>query len=155
MGHAASFRENALCRLPSCAARGRAPSIGARSATRKAVVRDRRERAGRALAAAARRGGFAAGQSTVTVLAAEAPHQCYDRLSNTAEGVLTTLEDSRAGGRLPSWSDHEAGTEPGVVAADRGGAALCRLPVPRLTQPAVRRIARRSSLRRRPRDHGL
>ncbi|MGH7277924.1 MAG: hypothetical protein ACREJG_04480 [Candidatus Rokuibacteriota bacterium] len=32
-------------------------------------------------------------QSAVTVMAAEAPHQVYNQLSNTAEGVLTTLAD--------------------------------------------------------------
>lgn len=37
--------------------------------------------------------GFRAEQSTVTVMAAEAPHQFYNQLSSTAEGVLTTLAD--------------------------------------------------------------
>jgi hypothetical protein len=37
--------------------------------------------------------GFRPGQSAVTVMAAEAPHQFYNQLSNTAEGVLTTLSD--------------------------------------------------------------
>jgi len=37
--------------------------------------------------------GFRAEQSTVTVIAADAPHQFYNQLSNTAEGVLTTLAD--------------------------------------------------------------
>lgn len=37
--------------------------------------------------------GFRPEQSTVTVMAAEAPHQFYNQLSNTAEGVLTTLAD--------------------------------------------------------------
>src|SRR5438128_7064387 len=38
--------------------------------------------------------GFRPEQSTVTVMAAEAPHQFYNQLSNTAEGVLTTLADN-------------------------------------------------------------
>jgi hypothetical protein len=38
--------------------------------------------------------GFRAEQSTVTVMAAESPHQFYNQLSGTAEGVLTTLADS-------------------------------------------------------------
>jgi hypothetical protein len=38
--------------------------------------------------------GFAPTQSTVTVMAAESPHQFYNQLSSTAEGVLTTLSDS-------------------------------------------------------------
>ena len=37
--------------------------------------------------------GFRAEQSTVTVMAAEGPRQFYNQLSNTAEGVLTTLAD--------------------------------------------------------------
>jgi hypothetical protein len=37
--------------------------------------------------------GFRAEQSTVTVMAALAPHQFYNQLSNTAEGILTTLAD--------------------------------------------------------------
>ena len=37
--------------------------------------------------------GFRPEQSAVTVLAAEAPHQFYNKLSDTAEGVLTTLAD--------------------------------------------------------------
>src|SRR5881397_3509532 len=38
--------------------------------------------------------GFRADQSTVTVMASDAPHQFYNQLSPTAEGVLTTLADS-------------------------------------------------------------
>ena len=38
--------------------------------------------------------GFRAEQSTVTVMAAEAPHQFYNQLSSTAEGILTTLSDN-------------------------------------------------------------
>jgi hypothetical protein len=37
--------------------------------------------------------GFTAEQSTVTVMAAEGPHQFYNQLSSTAEGVLTSLCD--------------------------------------------------------------
>ncbi|MBI4636446.1 MAG: hypothetical protein HY727_08870 [Candidatus Rokubacteria bacterium] len=37
--------------------------------------------------------GFRPAESAVTVMAAEAPHQFYNQLSNTAEGVLTTLAD--------------------------------------------------------------
>jgi hypothetical protein len=37
--------------------------------------------------------GFRAEQSAVTVMAANGPHQFYNQLSNTAEGVLTTLAD--------------------------------------------------------------
>jgi hypothetical protein len=38
--------------------------------------------------------GLRAEQSAVTVMAAEAPHQVANGLSNTAEGVLTTLADA-------------------------------------------------------------
>src|SRR5436309_11114526 len=38
--------------------------------------------------------GFRPEQSTVTVMAAEAPHQFYNQLSPDAEGVLTTLADN-------------------------------------------------------------
>ncbi len=43
--------------------------------------------------------GFRAEDSTVTVMAAEAPHQFYNQLSSTAEGILTTLcDDMRISG---------------------------------------------------------
>jgi hypothetical protein len=38
--------------------------------------------------------GLHANQSAVTVVAAAGPHQFYNQLSNTAQGVLTTLADS-------------------------------------------------------------
>jgi hypothetical protein len=38
--------------------------------------------------------GFRKEQSTVTVMAALGPHQFYNQLSSTAEGVLTTLADT-------------------------------------------------------------
>src|SRR5215468_1835610 len=45
--------------------------------------------------------GFRPDQSAVTIVAAAAPRQFYDQLSNTAEGVLTTLaDDMRASGNL-------------------------------------------------------
>src|SRR5919106_107017 len=37
--------------------------------------------------------GFRKDQSAVTVLAAQGPHQVYNQLSNTAEGILTTIAD--------------------------------------------------------------
>jgi hypothetical protein len=37
--------------------------------------------------------GLGRDQSAVTVMAAEAPHQFYNQLSNTAEGILGTLSD--------------------------------------------------------------
>ncbi len=45
--------------------------------------------------------GFRPEQSAVTVMAAEAPHQFYNQLSNTAEGILTTLcDDMRISGNV-------------------------------------------------------
>jgi hypothetical protein len=45
--------------------------------------------------------GFRPEQSAVTIVAAAAPRQFYNQLSNTAEGVLTTLaDDMRASGNL-------------------------------------------------------
>ena len=45
--------------------------------------------------------GFQRDQSAVSVMAAEAPHQFYNQLSNTAEGVLTTLcDDMRISGNV-------------------------------------------------------
>src|ERR671925_177695 len=51
--------------------------------------------------------GFRAEQSTVTVIAADAPHQFYNQLSNTAEGVLTTLaDDMRISGTVMGQSTY-------------------------------------------------
>lgn len=45
--------------------------------------------------------GFRSEQSAVTIMAAEAPHQFYNQLSNTAEGILTTLcDDMRISGNV-------------------------------------------------------
>jgi len=45
--------------------------------------------------------GFRAEQSVVTVLAAMGPHQFYNQLSNTAEGILTTVcDDMRISGTV-------------------------------------------------------
>jgi hypothetical protein len=45
--------------------------------------------------------GFSPGQSAVTVLAAEAPHQFYNQLSSTPDGILTTLcDDMRISGNV-------------------------------------------------------
>src|SRR5437763_12975791 len=50
---------------------------------------------------------FRPAQSTVTVMAAEGPHQFYNQLSPDAEGVLTTLADSMqhsgGAGRQPQY----------------------------------------------------
>ena len=66
--------------------------------------------------------GFRADQSTVTVMAAEAPHQFYNQLSNTAEGVLTTLcDDMRISGNVmgqPHYALVLAGEHMRTIAGD-------------------------------------
>ncbi len=51
--------------------------------------------------------GFRPEQSAVTVMAAEAPHQFYNQLSNSAEGILTTLcDDMRISGNVVGQPQH-------------------------------------------------
>jgi hypothetical protein len=51
--------------------------------------------------------GFRAEQSAVTVIASDAPHQFYNQLSSTAEGVLTTLaDDMRISGTVMGQSTY-------------------------------------------------
>jgi hypothetical protein len=51
--------------------------------------------------------GFRAEQSAVTVIASDAPNQFYNQLSNTAEGVLTTLADNmRISGQVMGQSTY-------------------------------------------------
>jgi hypothetical protein len=61
-------------------------------------------------------------QSAVTVMAAEAPHQFYNQLSNTAAGVLTTLaDDMRISGNVmgqPHYMLIIAGEHMRTIAAD-------------------------------------
>lgn len=66
--------------------------------------------------------GFRAEQSTVTVIASDGPHQFYNQLSNTAEGVLTTLADNmRLSGQVMGQSTYVvvlAGEHMRTIAAD-------------------------------------
>jgi hypothetical protein len=66
--------------------------------------------------------GFRPGQSTVTVMAAEAPHQFYNQLANTAEGILTTLcDDMRISGNVmgqPQYALVLAGEHARTIAQD-------------------------------------
>src|SRR2546428_310847 len=66
--------------------------------------------------------GFQREQSTVTVMAAEAPHPFYNQLSNTAEGILTTLADNmRLSGMVmgqPHYCLVLAGEHMRTIAAD-------------------------------------
>jgi hypothetical protein len=69
--------------------------------------------------------GFRPEQSAVTVMAAEAPHQFYNQLSGTAEGVLTTLaDDMRISGNVvgqPQYLVVLAGEHMQVIAQDGWG----------------------------------
>jgi hypothetical protein len=69
--------------------------------------------------------GFRPDQSTVTVMAAEAPHQFYNQLSPDAEGVLTTLADSMkhsgGAGRQPQYVITLAGEHMRTIAGSGWG----------------------------------
>jgi hypothetical protein len=66
--------------------------------------------------------GFGPGQSAVTVMAAEAPHQFYNQLSSNAEGILTTLcDDMRISGSVmgqPHYAIVLAGEHMRTIAQD-------------------------------------
>jgi len=66
--------------------------------------------------------GFTKEQSTVTVLAAQGPHQFYNQLSNTAAGILTTCaDDMRTSGGIGRQAEHVviiAGEHMKTIAAD-------------------------------------
>src|SRR5438067_8639146 len=66
--------------------------------------------------------GFKKEQSTVTVMAAQGPHQFYNQLSNTAEGILTTgADDMRISGGImgqPEYVVILAGEHMRTIAAD-------------------------------------
>jgi hypothetical protein len=69
--------------------------------------------------------GFTREQSAVTVMAANGPHQWYNQLSNTAEGVLTTLADDMriSGGVMgqPNYAVIIAGEHMRTIAASGWG----------------------------------
>ncbi len=69
--------------------------------------------------------GFRPEQSVATVMAAEAPHQFYNHLSNTAEGILTTLcDDMRTSGSImgqPQYLVILAGEHMRTIAQDGWG----------------------------------
>ncbi len=66
--------------------------------------------------------GFSADQSAVTVLAAEAPHQFFNQLSNSAKGILTTLcDDMKISGNVvgqPQYALVLAGEHMRTIAKD-------------------------------------
>jgi len=69
--------------------------------------------------------GFRPEQSTVTVMAADAPHQFYNQLSSTAQGILTTLADGmRISGNVmgqPHYAIVIAGEHMHTIARDGWG----------------------------------
>ncbi len=82
--------------------------------------------------------GWRPGQSTVTVMAAEAPHQFYNQLSSTAEGVLTTLaDDMRISGNVmgqPQYMVVLAGEHTRTISRDGWDKARIREFLFRYTQ---------------------
>ncbi|HWC02108.1 MAG TPA: hypothetical protein VHF87_05005 [Methylomirabilota bacterium] len=73
--------------------------------------------------------GFRPDQSTVTVVAAAGPRQFYNQLSNTAEGVVTTLaDDMRASGNVgqPHYVVVLAGEHMRTIAGDGWTKAMVR-----------------------------
>jgi hypothetical protein len=94
--------------------------------------------------------GFRADQSTVTVMAAEAPHQFYNQLSNTAAGILTTLcDDMRISGNTvgqPEYCLVIAGEHMRTIAADGWSKADIRKHVFEHTQNTVAHLKRTERL---------
>ena len=90
--------------------------------------------------------GFRAEDSTVTVMAAEAPHQFYNQLSNTAKGVLTTLcDDMRVSGNTTSQPNYAvviAGEHMQVIAGDKWTKADIRAFVFEHTQNSIAHLKR-------------
>lgn len=90
--------------------------------------------------------GFGPEQSTVTVMAAEAPHQFYNQLSNTAEGILATLcDDMRISGNVvgqPQYAVVIAGEHMRTIARDGWTKAQIRQFVFEHTQNPVAHLKR-------------
>jgi hypothetical protein len=94
--------------------------------------------------------GFGAEQSAVTVLAAEAPHQFYNQLSHTPEGILTTLcDDMRISGNAvgqPQYVVVLAGEHMRTVAAGGWTKADIKKYVYEHTQNSVAHLKRTDRL---------
>ena len=82
----------------------------------------------------------------MTVMAAEAPHQFYNQLSSTAEGVLTTLcDDMRISGNTTSQPNYVvviAGEHMRTIAADGWSKADIRTFVFEHTQNSIAHLKR-------------
>src|SRR5262245_46606812 len=94
--------------------------------------------------------GFRAEQSTVTVMAAESPHQFYNQLSSTAAGILTTLcDDMRISGNVmgqPNYVVVIAGEHMRTIAADGWSKADIRKYVFEHTQNTLAHLKRTNRL---------
>jgi hypothetical protein len=93
--------------------------------------------------------GLAPGQSAVTVMAAMGPHQVYNQLSPTAEGVLTTLADSmRNPGQAgqPNYCVVLAGEHMRTIAGDGWSKADIRKFLFDRTQSSVAHLKRTGRL---------
>ncbi len=94
--------------------------------------------------------GFRADQSTVTVMAAESPHQFYNQLSSTAAGILTTLcDDMRISGNVmgqPNYVVVIAGEHMRTIAADGWSKADIRKHVFEHTQNSLAHLKRTGRL---------
>jgi hypothetical protein len=90
--------------------------------------------------------GFQPEQSTVTVMAADAPHQFYNQLSRTAEGVLTTLaDDMRVSGNVmgqPHYCVVLAGEHMRTISAEKWTKADIRAFVFEHTQNSLAHLKR-------------
>jgi len=90
--------------------------------------------------------GFRPEQSVVTVLAAEAPHQFYNQLSNTAGGILTTVcDDMRISGNVmgqPTYVLVLAGEHTRTIARDGWSKGDIRKFVFEHTQNSVAHLKR-------------
>src|SRR5215813_12212889 len=90
--------------------------------------------------------GFRPEQSAVTVMAAEGPHQFYNQLSSTAEGILTTLSDNmRISGNVmgqPHYVVVIAGEHMKTIAADGWSKADIRKFVFEHTQNSAAHLKR-------------
>ena len=90
--------------------------------------------------------GFRPEQSAVTVMAAEAPHQFYNQLSNTAEGILTTLcDDMRISGNVmgqPQYLVILAGEHMRTIAQDGWDKARIRQFIFDHTQTSLAHLKR-------------
>jgi hypothetical protein len=94
--------------------------------------------------------GFAPEQSTVTIMAAEGPHQVYNQLSATARGMLTTMcDDMRISGNVtgqPHYCLVLAGEHMRTIAADGWSKADIRQFVFENTQNTVAHLKRTERL---------